>query len=159
MVMATTTGGWGPPLVTVTGATDGCWRKADVSVTVSASAQLRATSVSSVAVELDGGAPVTTQGATATVQVPVDVTTHTDDGTHAIGYYAIDDHGIMGPEERLTVKIDTVKPTTMAPRSASARRGGTASLIYRVDDAAPCAGSAKVTIKVKKPRWQGDQNA
>lgn len=49
-----------------------------------------------------------------------------------------------------TIILDTVKPTTKAPRRASVRRYGYVRLYYQVVDPLPCASKASaVTIKIK----------
>lgn len=61
-----------------------------------------------------------------------------------------------GHEETAThsfhVKIDTVRPATRAPSTATARRGRTVMLRYRVLDALPNGGTGTVAIKVKNRR-------
>jgi len=51
-----------------------------------------------------------------------------------------------------TIIVDKTKPTTKAPYSARVRRGRTATLRYRVMDAAPNGGTAKATIRIKTLR-------
>jgi len=59
------------------------------------------------------------------------------------------DDGIWGPVKTYAVRIDTQRPTTKAPYAASVTRGRTAYLKYKVVDAAPNAGWATVTIKIR----------
>lgn len=59
------------------------------------------------------------------------------------------DDGIWGPVKTYAVRIDTHHPTTSAPKSSSVRRGSVATLAYKVSDAAPNAGWANVTIKIR----------
>ena len=47
------------------------------------------------------------------------------------------------------MRIDTVRPATVAPQSASVRRGRYVTLKYRVNDARPGSPTATVTIKIK----------
>ena len=44
---------------------------------------------------------------------------------------------------------DTVKPTTLAPSSASVKKGKTATIKYQVNDALPNLGTAKAVITIK----------
>jgi len=59
------------------------------------------------------------------------------------------DDGIWGPVKTYAVRIDTHRPTTKAPYAASVTRGRRAYLKYKVVDAAPNAGWATVTIKIR----------
>ena len=74
---------------------------------------------------------------------------HSADGDHVITYWGSDRVGNYTDNATVTVHIDTRKPATKAPRSASVRRGRVVTLRYRVNDAAPNGGTATVTIKVK----------
>ncbi len=47
--------------------------------------------------------------------------------------------------------FDTQKPTTKAPRAATAKRGKVVRLYYQNTDASPCAGTTTDTIKAKNP--------
>ena len=53
------------------------------------------------------------------------------------------------PTRRRTVRIDTLGPKTVAPKSASVRRGRYVTLKYRVNDVRPGSPTATVTIKIK----------
>ena len=83
------------------------------------------------------------------VTLTADPLTHTTDKLHTISYWSTDVIGNQEATKTCTVGIDTVKPTTRAPVTASVRRGMTATLKYRVGDAAPCAGTVTVTIKIR----------
>ena len=74
---------------------------------------------------------------------------HTNDGAHTVAYRGVDRAGNVETPKSCTVKIDTRKPTTRAPSSATGRRGRTAALKYQVLDTAPNGGTARVTIKLK----------
>ena len=87
--------------------------------------------------DLDGGGWTPAGGATVYY-----------DGVHTLALRALDLLGNVGATKTYTVRIDTLGPTTAALAKASVRRGRTATLRYRVDDQQPCAGKAKVTIKV-----------
>ncbi len=88
--------------------------------------------------------------ATWPVSAPAD---HSNDGLHTYEYWATDwvgreslhDYGLGS----LSFGIDTRKPSTQAPSSATGRRGRTATLKYQVLDPVPNGGTASVTIKVK----------
>ena len=71
------------------------------------------------------------------------------EGGHRLLYRSADVAGNIEPDKEFFVGIDTVKPSTRAPDAATAARGETATLRYRVVDAEPNYGFAKATIKVK----------
>ena len=75
--------------------------------------------------------------------------THLGDGVFAVRYWSVDRAGNTEAAKSLTVKIDTRRPTTRAPYSASVVRLRTAKLRFVVKDTAPCAGSATARIVVK----------
>ena len=78
------------------------------------------------------------------VSVPVSA-----QGEHWLHYRSIDMAGNTEADKALMFGIDTVRPVTIAPSAASAVRGRTATLGYKVTDALPNAGTATVTIKLK----------
>jgi C1A family cysteine protease len=83
-----------------------------------------------------------------TVPAPTD---HSWDRDNSIWYYAEDNAGNY-PDPVVThcrVKIDTRKPLTKAPYAATAARGRTATLKYKVVDPRPGSPTATVTIKIK----------
>jgi hypothetical protein len=53
------------------------------------------------------------------------------------------------PTVAWVVHIDTVAPTTVAPSSQTATRGSMTTLDYRVNDAAPNGGTARVRIDIR----------
>ena len=71
------------------------------------------------------------------------------DGVWYFHLRAQGDDGIWGPVKTYAVRVDTHRPTTSAPKSSSVRRGGAATLAFKVGDAAPNAGWATVTIKIR----------
>ena len=85
-------------------------------------------------------------GTSYRMEAPAD---HANDGEHVIDYRSTDTNGTVETSHTCKVRIDTRPPTTSAPRSATVRRYGYVSLRYRVNDAAPCAGTATVTIRIK----------
>ncbi len=89
-------------------------------------------------------------GSTGPVRVPAPAD-HSWDRNNSIWYSAEDNAGNY-PDPVVTrchVKIDTRKPSTKAPYAATAARGRTAMLKYKVVDARPGSPTATVTIKVK----------
>jgi flagellar hook assembly protein FlgD len=52
----------------------------------------------------------------------------------------------------LPVNIDTTRPVTRAPSSATVKRYATAALKYRVNDARPGSPTATVQIKIKNSK-------
>ena len=129
------------PVTAATGATDGGWYKAGVTVHLAASDGADESGVQELSYALDGAAP-TTAAATADVAVPATA------GAHTIVYHATDVAGNVEAEQTFTVNVDTAKPTTSAT-SVSVRRGRTATLKYKVADAEPTQGMATVSIKIK----------
>ena len=71
------------------------------------------------------------------------------EGAHAVAYRSADLEGNVGAARSGVVHIDSRRPTTRAPRRASARRNAHATLRYRVNDPLPSSGRAMVAIKVK----------
>ena len=68
---------------------------------------------------------------------------------HPIAYRSTDTQATTEAFHTVTVKIDTQRPVTKAPRSASVRRYGYVTLRYRVNDLPIGARTATVTIRVK----------
>lgn len=125
------------------------WYRLPQLLTLTASDNAGGSGVKSITSTLDAGGPITVNAATAPVNIAADAVTHADDGAHTIIYWATDNASNIESTHSLTVNIDTVKPTTATLGAASVKRGKTATLNYRVDDALPNAGSAAVVIKVK----------
>jgi hypothetical protein len=88
--------------------------------------------------QLDGG--VWTSGTQVTVS---------SNGEHRLLYRSTDVLGTVEAPKTCTVRIDTLGPKTLAPKSASVRRGGYVTLKYRVNDVRPGSPTATVTIKIK----------
>ncbi len=86
--------------------------------------------------KLDGG------GWTSGTQVTV-----SSQGVHTLLYRSNDVAGGVEAYKSRTLRIDTVRPKTVAPRSASVRRGRYVYLYYKASDARP--GSPTATVKIK----------
>ena len=71
------------------------------------------------------------------------------DGLWYFHVRAVDVTATGGPTATRAVRIDTHKPTTAAPKPATVKRGGMASLAYSVTDPPPCAGWCNVIIRVR----------
>jgi hypothetical protein len=112
------------------------WSKTPVTVRFSASDS--GSGVDGTEYQIDGGD--WTSGTQATVSA---------NGEHTLLYRSTDKLGTLEANKSCTVRIDTVRPTTVAPRSASVRRGRYVTLKYRVNDARPGSPNATVTIKIK----------
>jgi hypothetical protein len=134
------------PVTTATGAAEGAWYNKSVAVSLAAADEPDGSGVAKLGYGWDA-APVLADGAAANAVLTVDATTV--NGAHALSYQAVDVAQNAEAVKTLTLNIDTKKPTTAAPYAAAAARGRTATLKYKVSDAAPCAGKATVTIKVK----------
>jgi cytochrome c len=129
------------PVTAATGATDGAWYKAGVTVHLAAADGAGESGVKELTYALDGAAPAAA-AATADVAVPASA------GTHTIAYHATDVAGNAEAEKTFTVNVDTSKPMTSAS-AASVVKGRKATLKYRIADVAPNAGTATVVIKIK----------
>lgn len=136
------------PVTTATGATDGKWYKAALALNLTAVEPADASGVKSIAYTLDG-TPASVEAATVDVSIAVDTTTHANDGDHTLTYQATDVAGNVETLKTLTVHVDTVKPAPKAPYAATAYRGRTAILRYKVVDALPNGGTASGKIVVK----------
>ena len=122
-------------MTAATGATDGGWYKAGVTVHLAAVDGNGESGVKELSYALDGAAP-TTVAATADVNVPATA------GAHMIMYHATDVAGNAEAEKMFTVNIDTAKPVTSAS-AASVVKGRSATLKYKVTETGA-------------ERWQGD---
>ncbi|MDI9599890.1 MAG: YCF48-related protein [Acidobacteriota bacterium] len=145
-VLATTTGGVPdilPPVTTVSGVPAG-WRNRDVVLSFSA-VDPGGSGVVATHHKVDDGA--WSQGTTCIVGAPAD---NSNDGTHTVAFYSVDAFGNEEAEKTCTVSIDTRKPRPRAPYVARVTRGRTATLRYRIDDTAPCAGTARPVVKITK---------
>ncbi len=135
------------PVTAVSGATDGGWYRKTLDLGLSATDAGDGSGVASLQYALDDGAPMIVAAAVAPVSIAVDAATA--NGPHVLAYSATDVAGNVEAKKTITVNVDTSRPTTSAPSAASVVRGRTATLKYRVRDAAPNGGKAAVVIKVK----------
>lgn len=150
-VLTTTTGGTGtditPPTSTVLDTGSG-WRRLPVPLTFFSDDNgwgLFGTGVAVTQYSTDGGASWS-DGTTMTVTAPLD---HSHDGANVVSYRSRDNAGNVEPVRSHVVNIDTRKPRTSAPSSATVRRGAKASLKYKVLETGPNGGTATAVIKVK----------
>jgi hypothetical protein len=137
------------PATVASGATDGAWYKAAVLVHLAATDEAAGSGVATLTSTLDAGAPVVVHAASTDVNIAVDAVTHANDGAHTLTWQAADVAGNVELLKTLTVNIDTRRPVPKARWAASVIRGRTATLKYKVVDAAPNSGRAAVVIKVK----------
>ena len=137
------------PTTSASGVSGGAWYNHALTVSLAAGDEADGSGVSTITSTLDGGAPVVVNATTASVDIAVDVVAHANDGAHTLTYQAADVAGNVESLQSLTVNVDTVRPAPQAPYAASAARGRTATLKYKVVDAAPNAGTATAVIKVK----------
>lgn len=74
-------------------------------------------------------------------------------GTHTLKYWAQDINGNVEAQQTVEFEVvaDTVKPVTSAT-SVSVRKGRTATLKFKVSDAAPNKGTATVQIRIKNSK-------
>ena len=139
------------PTTAASGVSAGGWCNGAIVVTLTATDEAGGSGVASITYRVDGLAPVTVAGPSATVDLDAiylgDATGV--QGTHTIAYHATDAAGNVEPSQTLTVHHDSSRPTTRAPRAAAVRRHRTAALKYEVRDATPNAGTATVVIVIK----------
>lgn len=133
-----------PPTTAATGAVNGRWYRGAVTVSLAGSDNAGGSGVASTEYSLDGAA--WTPGTSIPLPAPTD---HSGDLLHTILYRSADADGNLEADKTLKVGIDTRKPTTKAPSAATARRGYSATLKYRVVEVGANGGTATVTIKVK----------
>ena len=155
-----------PPTTTATGATPNGWYDNGVTIRLTATDNVGGSGVASITYSVDGGAPVTVKGSTATVTISAESAADdhygeydhdgadegSRDGAHVVAYYATDSAGNAEAAQALRFNIDTQKPTTKAPSPVKAKRYHTATLKYQVNDATPNGGTAKVIIAIKDSR-------
>ena len=118
------------------------WVRRAVLVTYNANDE--ASGVSSIFSSVNGQVPVA--GAELPFLAPL---THAGDGLFKVLYWSVDKAGNSEAPRSYTVRIDTRRPTTAAPYSASVVRLRIAKLRFVVRDKAPCAGKAAARIVIK----------
>ena len=133
------------PTTTLSGA-DAKWHRSAVTLTLSASDNSGGSGVKRTEYKIGSGSWTTLADSTLVIAAPAN---HSNDGSHAVSYRSINNANNTESTRSCTVKIDTSKPTTRAPHAASVVRGRTATLKYKVVDASPNGGTARVTIRVK----------
>ena len=149
-----------PPTTTASGVDDDDWYNHAILIHLTATDNSGGSGVASITYSVDGGAPITVSGSTATVIIGVeteadddeDAPEHGRDGAHSVTYFATDNAGNVELAHTLRVNTDTERPSTEAPRSSRVRRNQTATLSYRITDATPNGGTANVHIFVKNRR-------
>jgi len=129
-----------PP--TTTDDADARWHNRAVVVTLTATDA--ASGVQGTGHGLDGGP--WESGAAVAVAAPAD---HANDGLHTLVYSSVDNVGNGEATRTCGVRIDTRRPSTAAPYASSVRRGYWATLRFRVNDAPPNRGTARVAIRVR----------
>ncbi len=72
-----------------------------------------------------------------------------NDGYHRVDYRSVDTLDNTESFHSIEVRLDTQRPVTAAPYKERVARYNYVKLTYKVKDAAPNAGKAKVTIKIK----------
>ncbi len=141
MSTADTAADTAPPMTT----DDGDRRWHNTSVTVRLTAVDPGGSVLRTEYCLGGGWRPAGDG-TVTLRAPKN---HSGDGVHAIKYRSVDAAGNVEFPRTCTVRIDTRRPRTRAT-AVSVRRGKRVTLPFRITDAKPNGGTAKVRIVVRR---------
>ncbi len=93
---------------------------------------------------VDGGDWTT--GDAYTIEAPAE---GTNDGYHWVDYRSVDTLDNVESFHTAEARIDTQQPSTSAPEKERVKRDEYVKLTYKVKDALPNAGTARVTIKVK----------
>ena len=130
-----------PSTVSASGASDGAWLNHAATITLNAADTPGASGVASIGYTLDG-VNHTVAGASTQVVLPA-----SPNATHTLTYQATDLAGNVSADQRLSVHIDTVGPTT-AVKPASGHKGNAIALKCRVsDNLSPRATSVTLTIR------------
>jgi len=137
------------PVTTVAGA-DERWHNHDVALAFSA--QVASGSVTAIQVRLDGGEVRETPGAACELKVAA-LADHSGDGPHLVEFRAVDEDGDVEEWKSVTVKIDTRRPSANLPHAVGVMQTCTARIDFRVDDEAPGAAAADITIVIST--WDG----
>ena len=134
-----------PPITGASGY-DGAWHSSAVHVTLTATDNAGGSDVKSITYRIGSSAPTTVDAAATqvTIAAPTD---HSNDGVHTLSFYSTDNDGNQETANVVTVKIDTVGPTTVA-KPASGHKGKAIALKYRVtDNLGSRATSVTLTIR------------
>jgi photosystem II stability/assembly factor-like uncharacterized protein len=123
----------------------GGWCNAPVTVDLKAVDDAAGWGVARTEYKIDDASSWTT-GISARVSALPD---HTSDGAHTIAYFSTDLAGNVEAEQTCQVLIDTRRPRPLAPVAARVARGSIATLGYRIADAAPNGGTARVIIVIR----------
>lgn len=131
--------------VTVTGADD-LWHNHDVTLTFSP--EPVSPVIAAIDIRVDGGKveEYPGSGCQLVVTAPGD---HTGDGEHVVEYRGRDADGNVGDWQSVIVRIDTRPPKGALLHAVGVMRTTTAKIGYRVNDAAPGAGAADVSISIR----------
>ena len=126
------------PTTTASGIASG-WSKSPVTATFNVTDASSGMSGGGAKTEysIDGGASWTT-GASVAISA---------EGSTTLEYGSTDAAGNTEAAKSATVRIDSAKPTTKA-YAATVKKGKKVELTYRVNDATPGCGQAKITLKV-----------
>jgi C1A family cysteine protease len=120
----------------------GGWHKTAQAVSVTASGGTG--TARTIHCSTDGGATwAATVNSTAILLV-------SDQGSHRFQFYASDSLATEVVHDPGYVNIDTVRPATRVGGKVTVKKGKTATLKYRIDDALPGCGTAVVRIQIKK---------
>jgi len=103
--------------------------------------------VASTQVRIDSGSWQALGGPCVEIDAPSD---HSGDGTHRIEYRSLDNAGNLEFPRACLVRIDTRRPSTRVGARVSVESGRVAKLRYRVSDAKPNGGTARVTISIRR---------
>jgi hypothetical protein len=119
------------------------WVNHDVTVSLSASDQSPGSGVAATYYSVDGGQ--TQQGDSVTVAAPSD---HSDDGTHQVSYWSVDNAGNTEAKNTATVEIDTTQPVvTYTGNAGSYTVADSVSIACSASDPTPGSGMASDTCQ------------
>ena len=129
-----------PPTVSASGAGDGAWLNHAVTISLSA-ADNPGSGVASITYSLDGVTETVVGGSTQVV-IPA-----SPNAAHTLSYSATDHAGNVSAGHSLSVRIDTIGPTTL-PKAAKGHTGKAIALRYLVrDNLSPQATAVTLTVR------------
>ena len=111
-----------PPTSSATGNDNG-WHGDDVTVSLSADDGASGAGLKNIKYDVDGGSlqTITGTGGDVTINAPAN---HSNDGTHTITFFATDNaDNVEAPANSVTVKIDTIAPSTSLATSPASPDG------------------------------------